>query len=444
MKITKYKKKNGEYAYSYNAYMGINPLTGKRTKVRKQGFSTEREARASYTAEFAKYVNEGPKLETNIKTFEQLYEMWLKQYRLEVKPSSVAVARRYTELHILPKFGNLPLDKITVTYCQRCVNEWYDKYLQFNYIRKQASKIMKFGVNQEIMKSNPMAKVSIPKEKERLNPDNYYNREQVLEFLEWAKKYPNKKGPKNRVFTYFRLLAFTGMRKSEALALQWRDIDFDKKLLDVHKTLAIDEFSKVLIQEPKTKNSRRTISIDDETLRILKEYQLDTLQSSEGNPQDRFIFRQVDDSVCYPQIANEWMKDIYRHINNFYDRKLSAAQDVLENSEDIAEIKQARIDAKRYATHFKRITPHGFRHTHASLMFESAINANIPGDSILKEVMDRLGHKDIKTTMNIYAHVTQTSKEKVSHLFADFMNDSTPRGTTIGTTSPNIVKIKKL
>lgn len=36
MKITKYKKKNGEYAYSYNAYMGINPLTGKRTKVRNE------------------------------------------------------------------------------------------------------------------------------------------------------------------------------------------------------------------------------------------------------------------------------------------------------------------------------------------------------------------------------------------------------------------------
>ena len=48
---------------------------------------------------------------------------------------------------------------------------------------------------------------------------------------------------------------------------------------------------------------------------------------------------------------------------------------------------------------FKRITPHGFRHTHCSLLFEAG--------ATIKEVQERLGHENIQTTMDIYAHVTQ-------------------------------------
>lgn len=51
----------------------------------------------------------------------------------------------------------------------------------------------------------------------------------------------------------------------------------------------------------------------------------------------------------------------------------------------------------------KTITTHGLRHTHCSLLFEAGVN--------IKEVLDRLGHSDVKTTMNIYAHVTEKAKE---------------------------------
>lgn len=60
-----------------------------------------------------------------------------------------------------------------------------------------------------------------------------------------------------------------------------------------------------------------------------------------------------------------------------------------------------------------QITPHGFRHTHCSLLFESGAS--------IKEVQERLGHKDIKTTMNIYAHVTPKSIKETGDRFAKFM-----------------------
>ncbi|MDG4521186.1 site-specific integrase [Streptococcus suis] len=59
------------------------------------------------------------------------------------------------------------------------------------------------------------------------------------------------------------------------------------------------------------------------------------------------------------------------------------------------------------------ITPHGFRHTHCSLLFEAGAS--------IKEVQERLGHEDIKTTMNIYAHVTENTKEKTAEKFAKFL-----------------------
>lgn len=64
----------------------------------------------------------------------------------------------------------------------------------------------------------------------------------------------------------------------------------------------------------------------------------------------------------------------------------------------------------------KHITPHGFRHTHCSLLFESGAS--------IKEVQVRLGHTDVKTTMDIYAHVSKQQTEETANRFANFMSDT--------------------
>ncbi|WP_397540231.1 tyrosine-type recombinase/integrase [Rummeliibacillus pycnus] len=57
---------------------------------------------------------------------------------------------------------------------------------------------------------------------------------------------------------------------------------------------------------------------------------------------------------------------------------------------------------------------HGLRHTHCSLLFEAGVS--------IKEVQDRLGHSDVKTTMNIYAHVTEKAKEVAIQKFESYLN----------------------
>lgn len=104
----------------------------------------------------------------------------------------------------------------------------------------------------------------------------------------------------------------------------------------------------------------------------------------------QFVFTNKNNELYYPQVVNDWLTWIYDKI----DKK---------TVKDHAEPKL-----------IKRISPHGFRHTHCSLLFESGAS--------IKEVQERLGHKDFKTTMNIYAHVTPKQAEETDQKLAEYMN----------------------
>lgn len=63
----------------------------------------------------------------------------------------------------------------------------------------------------------------------------------------------------------------------------------------------------------------------------------------------------------------------------------------------------------------KRITNHGFRHTHATLLIESGAS--------MKDVQERLGHANIQITMNLYVHLTETRKQETVDNFVSYLND---------------------
>lgn len=64
----------------------------------------------------------------------------------------------------------------------------------------------------------------------------------------------------------------------------------------------------------------------------------------------------------------------------------------------------------------KEINAHELRHTHCSLLFEAGAG--------MKEVQQRLGHKDITVTMNVYAHVTQAKSNEVAQLFLNHVKET--------------------
>lgn len=278
----------------------------------------------------------------------------------------------------------MEVKNISVIYCQRIVNLWHEKYKQYPYFRKAVGQVLQFGVQMEMIDSNPMRKTILPRKKEVEKFPNFYSKEELETFFNCLDHHISESGrTSTKLLAFFRLLAFTGMRKSEALALQWTDIDIFKNQLTIGKTLALDEFGEIIVQEPKTKSSQRTIKLDKETVRILDQWRTNQKKwylerGFNTLNQEQFLFTNKFNSLYYPQAPNDWLYNILEKYN------------------------------------LPKITLHGFRHTHASLLFESGAN--------FAEVKERLGHKDIKTTMNIYTHVTPEKIQETGERFANYVN----------------------
>ena len=172
-KFKQYKDKDNKRKWLFSGYIATDPLTDKKIVTSRRGFDTKAEASIELDKLKAKILK-GSRNKRSI-TFEELYDDWLLQYRKSVKASSIATSRRFIEGHVLPKLGKLKLDQITVSFCQKCVNEWHDNYKQYHYIRRAAAQVMSYGVSMELMQDNPMRKTILPRKKEDEKAPNFYN-----------------------------------------------------------------------------------------------------------------------------------------------------------------------------------------------------------------------------------------------------------------------------
>ena len=120
--------------------------------------------------------------------------------------------------------------------------------------------------------------------------------------------------------------------------------------IKINKTLARVKNRGLYVEQPKTKNSKRDIPVDEETMNILKKWRLE---------------------------QRKWLEVIIKQNN------------------------------------LKRITIHGLRHTHASLLLEAGAN--------IKDVQERLGHSSIQITMDLYIHIIDKRKEKTAAQFAKYI-----------------------
>lgn len=377
--IKEYTTPKGEKRYKFLIYVGKDETTGHTIQIKKQGFKSKDEALEAYLNYKLKIVKgEYEPLNKKKLTFKQLFESWDKVYKPTVKESTYAVTMRYFNNHILSALGNIYIEKITVAECQKAVNEWFEEAPHtFDRFIHYASKVFKYGIDMELLTSNPMEKVIKPKLKER--PQQYqefYDKDELNKFLSCAKKC------NFRYFVYFRLLAYTGMRKGESLALKWSDIDFETNTISITRNVTTGLNNRPYISNGKTANSVRRIPVDSETMNYLKEWrycqQKDMLKKGFNFlDADNYIFPTINNGITSLSKPRQWNKSICDKFG------------------------------------LRRIKIHGFRHTHASLCYSAGLNA--------KEIQKRLGHADSKTTMNVYTHVMKNGEKKAVKKFADFM-----------------------
>lgn len=376
--IKEYYKKDGTKQYMFVAYLGVDPLTGKQKRTTRRGFNTEREAKIAEAKLLTEISNNGFSQHSN-STFKAVYELWFETYQTTVKESTAWKTKQIFDKHILPAFGNIKIKDITVGHVQKTLNAWAKSYSKFRTFLNYTSKIFKFAINLSLLNYNVCDRVMLPKSKTKKKVNNYYNKEQLQAFFQAWEKEDNLMHQ-----TYFRLLAYTGMRKSETLALKWTDLNLNDHTVSIDKTVTIGENDLVIISEtPKNSHSERILDIDKETINLLSRWRKEQkklllMDGHNALNTEQLIFSNQNNEALHPC-----------HVSNVLNRF----------------IKRHALDA---------ITPHGFRHTHCSLLLE----AGVP----IKEVQERLGHSDIKTTMNIYAHVTKKEELETGSKFANFMS----------------------
>lgn len=245
------------------------------------------------------------------------------------------------------------------------------------------------AVDMEVLEKNPMKKVRIPtnndvKRKKKIAGEedvffsNYYNIEELMTFLSFTKKHFSKK-----IYTFFLLLSHSGLRRGEAFALRWSDIDFDKKVIHVNKSVAYSTEKKLHLKSTKNYESR-IVPMAEDTMDELKHWKAaQHMQLSYSNKyvkadNEQFIFGNQKNKFSDPSRASDWLSSIYSTSN------------------------------------LRPITPHGFRHTHCTLALQSR-QFSVP------EVMHRLGHKDVQITMQVYTHVTADTMKNNTDLYLDYL-----------------------
>lgn len=371
-----YTKKNGDKAWSFRAYLGMDYVTGQEIRVDRQGFPTKKAAQLELNKIINDFESGDYDAESKKDTkFEELYQIWFELYKTTVKENTWMQTDRRMKKYILPTFGNMYVERINLKKAQLTVNKWAKQFGMYIKLLSYVRRVMDHAVTLELIDSNPFRKITNPKaiaNNSKKHVLKYYNKEQLQIFFKTIDQRSNSIASNSSLGKYyaeldralFRLLAFSGIRIGEGIALLWSDIDLEQGQISINKTVS-DKTKGFLITTPKTVNSYRTINIDQTTITILRSWKL--LQKKHylkyGIKTNSIVFANKDGN--------------YMQRTNIYNRSNKIAL-------------QAGLD---------KIGNHGFRHTHASLLFSSGVSP--------KKVQERLGHSSISITLDIYTHISE-------------------------------------
>lgn len=253
-------------------------------------------------------------------------------------------------VYAIPLLGNKPLSELTPLDCVEFLSELKKKNLASSSVKviyTLFKTALQTALQWELISSNPAAKIKPPK----AVPKNktFWTVEQTKQFISYSQANSIKWEP------LFLLLLSTGLRISEALGLEWSDIDFNRKTLKVQRATVELKQSKFVTQTPKSHTSIRTVGLSQQVLEILDLWEPDRAKRS--GP----IFR--TESGIPPHL-----------------RPLGIS------------LKRACLRAG-----VPYLNLHGLRHQHISLLAHAGVS--------VKAAQVRAGHANPQMTLNIYTHV---------------------------------------
>jgi len=215
MEIKSYKKKNGETAYGFRIYVGKE--NGKDKYVKRQGFQTKAKARAALL-QLQTDLKNSEEITVKEITVKEVAEKWLKEYADTVQDSTYIKTERNIKNHIYPTLGDKKISTLTPLQLQEQVNDWSKKLVYGRKMKGLMNNICKYAIRHGYISTNPVESVTTLVRKQVDTESDFYDKEELKSFLELVDQTDEL-----RKKVLFRLLAFTGARKGEVLALKWED-----------------------------------------------------------------------------------------------------------------------------------------------------------------------------------------------------------------------------
>lgn len=354
-------KRSGGWAFKVDT--GFHPETGKRRQSLRQGFRTKRQAEEAL-AEAQKTVIDGTVVANSNIRLDEFLDEWLVGQEARLRPSShhsYVMAGKRLKRHL----GKYKIQALTPLQIEKFYAELLDhgqrngKGLSPKTVKNTHVVLRKALADAErlgLVHRNAAAAARGPSV---TRPEmTTWSSDQLKAFSTVAQE--------SRMRNAFTILASTGMRRGEALGLRWVDVDFDSSQLAIVQTVSTVD-SKVVVGQPKTSGSRRTVYVHDATIKALRQQrQLQAEERLAAGPawdtDNDLVFRNVTGGPVNP----DWFS---RHFDKL--------------------VEQADVP---------RIRLHDLRHTNATLSLKAGVHPKV--------VSERLGHSSIAITLDLYSHVT--------------------------------------
>ena len=328
----------------------------------KRGFATKKEA-LGFERDFLEQQSANPDM-----TFQNLYEIYMEDMAARLKQSTLLTKKTVLQTHILPFFGNKPINEIKASDVRRwqakltsSPNNYSQTYLK--KINTELNSIINYAKRFYDLNTNPCGKAGTIG-KAKAEEMDYWTYDEYITFREGIKDKPLS-------YICFEVLYWTGMREGELLALSPADIDLDNKIISINRTYQRIE-GKDVFTSPKTRKSKRKIPIPDFLCQELSDY-----------IQSRYMLDA--DERLFPITKSYLSHEMIRGCKN---------------------------------TGVKKIRIHDIRHPHASLLINQGCDALM--------LAARLGHEKVSTTLNTYSHLFPHKQQELVHSLESLQATDSP------------------
>ena len=253
------------------------------------------------------------------------------------------------------------------------------------YIHTIVHGVLSQAVKDGLLVRNPADAATPPTAREAKAPEMHpWNAGQLAAFLGWA-------DGKSQSYALWHLLAMTGMRRGEALALRWRDVDLDAATVSVRRSAGMvrNAGEGAGVHEGDTKSGKpRVVDLDHDAAAVLRAYRKDRgSMALQLIAPDSLVFGDLEGAHRNPEhVSRQFVRDVER-----------CRQALGQNAAPVIRL-------------------HDLRHTHATLLLLAREPVHV--------VSQRLGHASAVVTMTIYAHVLPGNQRETANTFARLIREA--------------------